>query len=274
MKKRVLATALIAAGMAASTQADTLTYNFDADLNASGTSIATASALTATHGSNSDASATRQMSQGWYSRDTGTDGVFFSSVRSVDNKATTDNSNAATSLDMTAGAPSYVSFTLNAGTGNTLNFAGSTLTLDGMVYADAAIQYWLDLQVWASTDGGTTWSSAGTHQEITNTGAGTVVSTMYADSAKTTAINGWGLTGNVKDTGAALSFDLSGLGAASQTVELAVALSGTRDNHANWGTSMDDLSVNNFTVIPEPATLGMVAMVGVGIIFIRRRFMI
>ncbi len=274
MKKRILTVALIAVGMIASTQADTVTFDFDTDLNASGTTTATIGTLSATHGSNSDANTARQMSQGWYSRDAAGDGVFFSSARSFDNKAGTDNANAATSLDMAAGAPSYTSFTMDAGAGNVLDFTGSTLSLDGMVYADAGIQFWLDLQVWANTGSG--WVAIGTHQELTTSGTGTAASTMYADSAKTTTINGWALTGSTLDAPGPFSFDLSTLGAANQTLELAVAMSGTRDNHGNWGTSMDDLAVNNFDVsaIPEPATLGMFAAMGGGIFFIRRRFMI
>ncbi|MDF7822765.1 PEP-CTERM sorting domain-containing protein [Pontiellaceae bacterium B12227] len=49
-----------------------------------------------------------------------------------------------------------------------------------------------------------------------------------------------------------------------------------RVNSLQTGSPDSQLAITNFTseVIPEPATLGLVAMVGGGLLFIRRRFMI
>ncbi len=250
-----------------STQAAAIIYSFDTatGLAASGdTSGLTLSAISATHGSNSDASGDRQMAQGWYSRDTGDDGVFFISARSFDNKGI-----APENLDMTNGRPSYISFTMDAGAGNTLNLSSSSISFDATAYADSTFSQVIAYSVWANTGDG--WTMLDAIDSVTGDATGaSSTSVMYEDAAKTTSITGWALTSNVLDTSKMMSFDISSLGDANQSVEFAVAISGTRDNHGNWGASIDNLALTDFAPIPEPSSSALLGLAGMALLFRRK----
>ena len=66
----------------------------------------------------------------------------------------------------------------------------------------------------------------------------------------------------------------------STTVGVGAAFDGTESAYGAMSVGQysalgtEELTVRNITVIPEPATLGMLSAVGAGILFIRRRFML
>ena len=54
-----------------------------------------------------------------------------------------------------------------------------------------------------------------------------------------------------------------------------ISVSGFGDEGVDWNLTQDfDANTITFTVIPEPATLGLVAAFGGGILFFRRRLML
>jgi len=237
MKRKFLLTAIGVWG-AASLQAATVTYDFDSGLSGSSSGGVIGGMLGFTHGSNSDANANRNAQRAWYSGDASGDYVYFISARSSDNKGIT-----STNLNMTMGRPSYISFTLTPPTGDNLDFSAGTLTMDPSLYRDNTTSFSMAYQVWADTGGG--WAALGSLQSYSSAGS-TGSDTLYeTDESSVLTL------GNAMDAGSVsfkpdnLSFDITSLGVlgTNQSVTLAVALSGTHDNHFNFGSSINNIVV-------------------------------
>lgn len=173
-----------------------------------------------------------------------------------------------------AATESGVKFTLNPLTaGEYLNFSGATLSLDVSVYSDGA-SVMDSIGLYAIIGGAT--NSIGEVQTVTNP-TGTTGSTldMY-NVGTTTRATGWGLTASTTSViDQNVSFDLSSLGALAtdQSVEFKVTGLVNKNNTSNFNSSFDNYVVDGVSVIPEPATLGLIAAMGGTLLFVRRRFM-
>ena len=226
---------------AVSSQAATVTYDFNTGLSGSADSGITAGSIVFMHGTNSEANANQNAQRAWYSGDASGDYVYFVSARSTDNKGT-----AAINLDMTLGNPSYLSFSLAPAIGQNLDFSTASLSLDASLYRDNTTSFDMGYQVWADTGSG--WAAVGSPQAL-NWVSGSGANTIYETDESTELTLGNGMTtGSVVEEPDSFIFDISSLGAlaTNQSVIFAVALSGTRDNHANFGSSINDviLSLN------------------------------
>ena len=86
------------------------------------------------------------------------------------------------------------------------------------------------------------------------------------------ASTGW-MNGSTAANGTNFNASVSGLSLAdgqSLIVRWRIPLTGTKEQ----GLFIDDVTVDNFQAIPEPATLGLVTAFGAAILFIRRRVML
>ena len=233
--KRLIAYAFVLA--AAAVQAATVTYDFDTGLAGSSSGGVTGGVLGFTHGSNSDSSSSRNAERAWYSGDVSGDDAYFISARSSDNKGV-----VSTNLDMTAGRPSFVSFTLTPPSGANLDFSSATLDLDATLYRDNTSSFSLAYQVWAETGG--VWTALAPLQTVAAEGTGT--GSLFETDESTPLDPGATMTaGSIGATLSELSFDISSLGllATNQGVKIAIALSGTRDASYNFGSAIDDIVV-------------------------------
>lgn len=219
-------------------QAATVTYNFDSGLDASVSGNLAADAVSFTHGSNSDASTSRNAQRAWYDGDASGDDVFFISARSSDNKGITD-----TQLNMTAGAPSYLAFTVTPALGQSLDFSSATLGFDSILYRDNTTTFNMAYKIWADTGSG--WTAVGSLQTVSMAGSGT--GRLYEVDESTLLSAGNAMTpGAIGEKESPLSFDISSLGtlAADQAATIAIALSGDRDNHFNFGSGLNSILIN------------------------------
>jgi arylsulfatase A-like enzyme len=225
---------LIATGL----QAATVTYDFDSGLTGSTGGSLTVGALSFTHGSNSEASASRNAQRAWFDGDASGDDFFYISGRSSDNKVNTLG--AGPSLDMTLGNPSYLSFSLSPASGSNLDFTGSSLSLNAVLYRDNTTSFSMVYQVWA--DAGSGWTALGSYQTLVMSGSGS--GTIYeVDETTVLTLGNNMVAGTIGANSTVFNFDISSLGtlATNQSVVFAVALSGTRDNHASFNSGIDDI---------------------------------
>ena len=240
--KKIIAILLASAAVL---HADTLTYTFDSGLGASGTSDATATNTTYSPGNNTASTTQSTAQRAWYDQDTSGDDVYWLSARLTDNKGTGD-----TALSMTLGNPAYVSFPLEVASSNQLDFTGATLDLTGVLYNDTTSTFDMGYQIWAKPSGGS-WNLLGATQVITGSTNGAGTGTIYEVDEATTPISNDSMTaGTVLETVSNLTFNISSLGALGQGqgVEIAVALSGTRNNHRGFSSSLDDVVIADFAV--------------------------
>ncbi len=80
------------------------------------------------------------------------------------------------------------------------------------------------------------------------------------------------MNGSTAANGTNISASISGAALADGQVLIMrwrIPLTGQNEN----GLFIDDVVVNNFVAIPEPATLGLIAAFGVSVLFIRRLMM-
>ena len=265
MKKNILATTLLMGAI--STQAAVVTYDFNTDMgdSTSGADL-TASTIAYAIGSNSDG-APNSSERAWNPATVSGEYELNMGQRGIGNSGITD---AALAL----GAASQLTFTLTPNAGDALDFSASALNFGSTLYNDGNNQS-MDFayKVWADTGSGL--QAVGALQSYSMTSvADTQNRLLQVD--ETSKLNGFEVAdGAINSQSQAYSFDLSSLGAvaADQAVTLAITISGNRNNQFTWGNSIDDIVVNN-VVIPEPATLGMIAATGLGIVFIRRRLML
>jgi arylsulfatase A-like enzyme len=225
-------------------QAATVTYDFNTGLAGSSTGGVSGGPAGFTHGLNSDASAARNAQRAWYSGDASGDDVYFISARSSDNKGT-----GSASLDMTAGNPSFISLTLTPPAGSQLDFSDGTLDMASALYRDNTGSFNMAYQVWADTGSG--WVAAAGPQTL-SFGGGVGADSIYETDESTLLTLGNEMTaGTIKVQAGSMSFDLSSLGAlaTNQSLTLALALSGDRDNQFNFGSSIDDIVVTLGDVI-------------------------
>jgi len=243
MKKRIIAILLASVAVV---HADTLTYTFDSGLGATGTSIATATNVFYTRGFNAEGNDIQETAQrAWYDQDASGDDVYWQSARLTDNKGTDD-----VDLNMTLGNPSYISFPLEVASSNQLDFTGATLDLTGILYKDTAVDFNMGYQIWAKPAAGT-WELIGAKQVITSPAANDGTGSIYeVDETTRPIVNDNMTAGAVGTTVSNLTFDISSLGALGigQSVEIAVAVSGTRDAQNNFNSAFDDVVISNFTV--------------------------
>jgi len=265
MKKRILATALIAGSIVA--HGAVVTYDFDTDMgdSTSGTELR-ASTITYAVGTNSDG-APDSSERAWNQTSASGEYELNMGQRGIGNSGITD---AALAL----GAASQLTFTLTPNAGESLDFSASQLDFNASFYNDLnSGNMSFAYKIWADTGAGL--QAVGTLQSIALSAApGTENRLLQTDEL--TDLPGLSLDdGSIESQVNGFTFDLSTLGAVAndQAVTFAITLSGNRNNQFTWGNSIDEITLSN-VVIPEPATLGMLAMVGAGIIFIRRRFMI
>jgi hypothetical protein len=221
-----------------SAQAATVIYDFDSGLTGRSPDGISGGSATFVHGTNADSNANWNAQRAWYPADTSGDDVYYISARSSDNKGV-----GSANLDMTAGAPSYVHFELAPPVGDHLDFSAGTLELDPSLYRDNTTSFIMGYQVWA--DSGMGWTVVDALQTH-SFGSGSGADAIYETDESTLLTMGNGMTaGSVKEEPGHLNFDLSSLGALTndQVVTLAIALSGDRDNHANFGSSVDHIIV-------------------------------
>jgi arylsulfatase A-like enzyme len=234
--KRLLVSALSLSLVAV--QAASITYDFNSDLAGDSPDGIFGSAIVFIHGSNSEASESRNAQRAWYSGDVSGDDVYFISARSTDNKGIT-----AANLDLTNGAPSYLTFTLTPPAGDNLDFSSGSLEFEASLYRDNTTSFNMAYQIWADTGSG--WIPVGSLQ--TNTFAsGSGTETIFETDESTELTLGNSMTaGLVTEEPGYLGFDLSSLGVLTndQVLTLAIAISGDRDNHANFGSAIDDITV-------------------------------
>jgi hypothetical protein len=141
----------------------------------------------------------------------------------------------------------YFGFTVAADAGKTLNLESFKFDLVTIANLISDPQYIATAQLYYAVDGGTSFATIGSAL----TSAATVA-TVFAPVESA-------------------NIDLSGITGAS-SVEFRLGLGDTRDSTARaaW---IQGIQLNG-TVIPEPATLGLLGAFGGGMLFIRRRFMI
>ncbi len=226
-------------GMAAGLQAATVAYDFDSGLSGVSDGSLTVGDITFTHGLNSEVSAGRNFQRVWSSENPSLNDQLFISSRSSDNKGV-----ALPNLDMTLEAPSYTSFSLTPALGQNLDFSSSILSLRAVLFNDGTVNFNMGYQIWADTGSG--WVSLGALQTLNSDSTGNGSGTIYeVDEASVLTLGNSMDTGAIAAKSAVLNFDLSALGAlpVDQPVALAVALSGDRDNHASFGSGMDDIAV-------------------------------
>lgn len=221
-----------------SAQAATVTYDFNTGLTGSSSEGISGGALSFTHGSNSDANANQNAQRAWFSDDSTGDYTFFVSARSSDNKGI-----LAENLAMTNGAPSYLSFTLTPPLGDNLDFSSGTLEFSPSLYRDNTTSFIMAYQVWVDLGDG--WEAVGNLQSL-GFSSGTGGASLLEIDETTALTLGNGMTaGSVTAEPGALSFDLSAIGALTndQSITFALALSGDRDNHVNFGSAIDDIVI-------------------------------
>jgi len=226
--------------------ADTLTYTFDSGLGATGSADVIATNTFYTAGNNANgADSVNTAQRAWYDQDASGDDVYWLSARLTDNKGTDD-----ADLNMSIGAPSYISFPLEVASSNQLDFTGATLDVTANLYNDSITTFNMGYQIWAKPSGGT-WELVGAKQILTGSIDGGGTGSIYEVDESTSPITNDGTTaGAVGVTTSNLTFDISSLGIqeTGQSVEIAVAVSGTRDNQNSFCSSLDDLVISNFTV--------------------------
>lgn len=152
----------------------------------------------------------------------------------------------------------YFSFSASADSGYQIDLSAGALTVLTGTFSTLGSFTAADFTLFYSTDGSafslveTIGSGTNPGDAATVTGAGTAT--------------------------AGISFDLSGLTTTTATDfyfrldPTATAASGVNGVMTQRAGFVDDVVLNG-TVIPEPATLGMMALLGGGILFVRRRLM-
>lgn len=234
--------------------AEIITFDFDSSLAGAitGSGLSTGS-LSFTHGTNSEANVSRNAERGHFSEDSNGDNLFFISARSSDNKGTAE-------ANLVPNTASFASFVVTPDSGRALDFSISNLAFDAALYRDVTASFSMGYRVFADTGSG--FTALAPLQTLTASSTTTVAgNNMFETDGVTTLDPGWNLTaGTVNTTVGNIDFDISSLGllAANQSVTFAVSLSGTRDNHFSFGSSLDNIIVNDITVntaaVPEPAS--------------------
>jgi arylsulfatase A-like enzyme len=230
---------------AAGLQAATVTYDFNSGLAGSVSGNLSAGDVSFTLGSNSDDGGSAALGElGWYDGDTSGDHSFMIGARASNNQGILD-----ANLNMLVGAPSYISFTLTPGAGESLDFSSATLDLDAVLYRDNTTSFSMVYKIWA--DSGSGWVALGSLQSFSSTGTGT--GSLFETDESTALSPGTTMTaGAIGATTSTLNYDITSLGipGVDQAVTVAIALSGNRDAQWNFGSAVDDI------VVALPAIVG------------------
>ena len=261
--KRILPTvALIALAGAMTTESALVTYNFNSGLDDS-TSGSDLTAGTVSYAVGTQSSGNPQSSErAWDQTSPSGNYLLNFGQRGLGNSGTDD-----AALTMTGAAT--LRFTLTPNSGESLDLSLSSLSFDQLIYADSG-NVNFGYKIWADTGSG--FAAVDTLQTAGLTYAdGTENKLLKTD--QTSNLPGFDLTaGSIQSKDSAFSFDISSIGplAVDQSVTLAIAMSANRNNHLNFGNGIDNLVVDS-VVIPEPATLGLIGMAGVGLFMVRRK---
>jgi len=271
MKKNILATTLLMGAISA--QAAIVTYDFNddasgyagADLNGF---TGTASDIALVDGNAPVDLTATSLSTGNAASGTITDGQ--NTFVAMSPGATTDLDSVG---DPTAiNGSGYLSFTLTPNAGESLAFSGysyqaqvgSYTTVDGGKQKSR-------FALWYSVAGGA-FVQAGSTLNLNGNGDGNNGTEVYQDlSGKQLITYDQG-----PETGGLYTWDtfnasLDAIGSlgVDESIEFRFAVNNSLINGFRFGTVVEDIEV-----IPEPATLGMIAATGLGIVFIRRRLML
>ncbi len=191
--------------------------------------------------------------------------MFFISARSSGNHTPTDGIPSP-------GTESYLSFTLNSSESGQLDFSNATFSFDATAYNDTNnSSFTLSYQLYADTGNGFVsigdiltlngdTAAASDSQTLTNTDG--------------SALNGWSLAdGTVRtNTESFVDIDLSALGLISgDEITFAIAFSGTRNNHSDYASSIDNVNISGINVIPEPTSSALLGLGGIALLLRKRR---
>jgi len=264
--KKINAVLLAMLCVAAVVQADTLVYDFESGMGVSGTTAAGTGDVTW----NPMYAPVAGDSVRAYDSITPANDVFLINSRANENEA-----NVATAPGTYS---SYFEFSLTAAAGQQLDLSSALVSADFAAYQDAATTYTTWYRVYTETsDNPGVWTQQGSRRNLIMTAAapGNAYNTGFTDSATASVVTGYSLTpAGTTELHFNRSMDLSGLGTLADGVDLNVRLmvADSRKNNANFYSSVDNIKLDNLTVIPEPATLGLVAVMGAGMLWARRRF--
>jgi len=265
LKNYLIISASVAA-LSASANAATVTYNFDSGLgDSTAGSDLTAGAISYAVGTNkSTATVAISSERAWDQTTTSGDYLLTFGQRGVGNHGLAD-------ANLTTTAAATVQFTLTPNSGGSLDFSSSSLDFNQSIYADTG-SVDMAYKVWADTGSGFVAVGSLQTMGLFSYVAGTENRLLQTD--ETTDLPGFSLVdGTIQSQHTAFNFDLSSLGALAvdQDVTFAVAISSNRNNQNNFGSGIDDLTVNNITVVPEPASAALLGLGGIALILRRRK---
>jgi hypothetical protein len=184
-----------------------------------------------------------------------------------------DSADTGTRSSVSSGeGGSYFEMSLNVASGYSLD-DGFAVNFDPIMFNDLNARERTTYWVYASTDGGANWSSIGGSNIDgfdANTVNGTMAGAVY-DTANTEIIPSSYYSRDFNER--TVGVNLGNL-ADGQDVMLRLKI-GDSDSD-NFYSAWSQISVTGLTtsVVPEPATLGLVAAFGAGVLFVRRRFML
>ena len=247
MKNTIL---LFTLGILATANAATVTYDFNTGLgDSTAGSALTAGSISYAVGTNSDGEPTGTQ-RAWDPTAASGDYMFAIGQRGVGNSGIAD-----AALDI--GAASQVSFTLTPNADEWLDFSGSSLNFDSLIYHDASgANMKFAYKVWADTGSG--FTALAPLQSISTVYVTSTGNKLREIDETTPVASDFSplIDGEVMTVKTPLTFDLSSLGtlATNQAVSIAITLSCNRNNQFGFLNGIDNLTFDVAVPVsaPEP----------------------
>jgi len=223
--------------MASLSQATVVTYNFNTDMgdSTSGADL-TAGDISYAVGTNSDG-APDSSERAWDQTTASGEYLLNIGQRGVGNSGVADS-------NLTTTAAATLQFTLTPLGDDALDFSASTLTFDQSVYTDVSDVNFA-YKIWA--DSGSGFVAVGVLQTMgLFTYSGGTESRLLQTDESTDLPYFYLTDGSIESQDNSFSFDLSSLGVlpANQAVTIAIAISATRNNQFNFGSGIDNITLN------------------------------
>ncbi len=262
MKKLIILLMMLC--IAAVSQADTVGYNFESGMGVSGATSAGTGDISWNPKLTGVGDSTRA-----YDSITPANDVFLINSRHNDNEGDVGTSPGSYS--------SFFEFSLTASAGQQLDLSAASVSADFAAYQDVASTYIVYYRVYTSTSSDPmTWTQQGSRRELNFDATGTegsAYNTGFSDSDTDAAVTGYSLLpGDTRELSFNRSMDLSGLGTLADGEDLNVRLmvADTRLNNASFYSRVDNIQLNDFNVVPEPATIGLLGLGALVSVLMRR----